>query len=511
MRLGSRGMDPLPGAVLSPCTQSTEGLSVVSVNLSAVDFDDIAQLREQHPSWRLLRATSAPLVLSFLGQFFVDENNGATPTSRLVDALDDHLYAIHERDPESYPREPADYLDEWAAPEHGWLRKFYPMDSDEVHYDATPAIEKAYRWVQDLQSRSFVGTESRLHTLIELLRQIVHGSETDPEARIAELERRRAEIDEQIALVKEDRLSLLDETAVRDRYQLFSSTARELLSDFREVEANFRGLDRTAREKIAGWDGSKGELLGELVTGRTDIASSDQGRSFQAFYDFLLSDQRQGELAELISVVQKMPAVNADRRLRFIHHDWADAAERTQQTVRNLSEQLRRFLEDQVWLENRRVLDIVRSIEQTAITVRDDPPGAELGLIIDEPGLPIDLPFERPLYSLQPESRVNSLIEPEATEPVDYGALLAQRFVDAARLSANIRAIVPPRSTAELTDILDLYPVEEGVAEILGYLALSDEDIRIDMYDDQETTIQYADVHGIDKQATLPRVTVTRL
>ena len=485
-------------------------MSEAGSTISIVDFDDISQLREQHPAWRLLRANSAPLVLSFLGRYFVDEHRGATPASSIVDALDDHLYLLHEEDPDRYPRSPLEYLDEWAAPERGWLRKFYPIASDEVHYDVTPAVEKAYRWVQDLRKRNFVGTESRLHTLIELLRQIVHGSETDPAARIAELERRRAEIDEQITLVKENRASLLDESAVRDRYQLFSSTARELLSDFREVEENFRGLDRTAREKVAGWDGGKGELLAELVASRTDIAASDQGRSFQAFYDFLLPDQRQQELTGLVTEVQRMPAVEADRGLRFIHHDWAEAAERTQQTVRNLSEQLRRFLEDQAWLENRRVLELVRSVEQAAISVRGTPPPNALGLVVDEPGLPIELLFERPLYDPQPEIRVNSLIEPEAAEAVEYDALLAQRFVDSARLAENIRTSVPPRSVAELTDVLGLYPVEEGLAEILGYLALSDDDIRVDLHDDQEITIDYIDSAGISRRATLPRATVTR-
>ncbi|WP_091180191.1 DUF3375 domain-containing protein [Paramicrobacterium humi] len=476
-----------------------------------MNIDDITSLRDQHPAWRLLRANNAPLVLSFLGQFFVEENHGASSASQLVDAFDEHLYAIHAHNPELYTREPLEYLDEWAEAERGWLRKFYPVDSDEVHYDATSAVEKAYRWVQDLQSRSFVGTESRLHTLIEILRQIVHGSETDPETRIAELERRRAEIDEQIEMVRSNRWDPLEESAVRDRYQLFSSTARDLLSDFREVEENFRKLDRTAREKIAGWDGSKGELLTELVTGRTDIATSDQGRSFQAFYDFLLSEHRQSELADLIFAVQRMPVVDVDRRLRFIHHDWADAAERTQQTVRNLSEQLRRFLEDQVWLENRRVLDIVRTVEQRAIQVRNTPPDAELGLVIDEPGLPISLPFERPLYEPQPETRVDSMIEPETEEPVEYDALLGQRFVDATRLAENIRALIPRRSTAELTDIINFYPIEEGVAEILGYLALSNDDIRIDLHDGEETIISYTDIAGTPKRATLPRTTVTRL
>ena len=485
-------------------------MSHVPATLGTVDFDDIAGLREHHPAWRLLRATSAPLVLSFLGQYFVEDNHGATPASRLIDALDEHLYELNQLKPDAYPKNPAQYLDEWAAPERGWLRKFYPVDSDEVHFDATPAVEKAYRWVQGLRRREFVGTESRLHTLVELLRQIVHGSETDPEARIAELERRRSEIDAEILAVHEDRASLLDETAVRDRYQMFSSTARELLSDFREVEENFRALDRTAREQIAGWSGGKGDLLEVLVTSRTDIAASDQGRSFQAFYDFLLSEHRQEELAELTEAVQRMPAVSADRRLRFIHHDWAEAAERTQQTVRNLSEQLRRFLEDRVWIENRRVLELVRTVEQAALQVRTAPPSSGLGLVIDDPGLAISLPFERPLYDQRPETRVDSLITPAEAEPVEYDALLSQRFVDTARLVGNIRAIVPPRSTAELTDILQLYPIEEGVAEILGYLALSDDEIQIDLRPEEEITITYVDTTGIHRRAILPRATVTR-
>jgi hypothetical protein len=305
---------------------------------------------------------------------------------------------------------------------------------------------------------------------------------------------------------------VLDDTAVRERHQQFSSTARELLSDFREVEENFRLLDRSAREKIAGWEGGKGDLLADLVSSRTDISASDQGRSFQAFYDFLLSERRQDELAELLSAVQAMPQVNADQRLRRIHHEWADAAERTQQTVRNLSEQLRRFLEDQVWVENRRVMDLVRSIEVSALSVRDaQPRGDELGIIVDEPGAPIALLFERPLYDPQPDVFVDSMLSPESVEQVQLEGLFAQRFVDTARLIENIRSIVPQRSAAALDDILDLYPVQEGIAEILGYLSLGDEGIVVDVStDSDEMTIDYLDVEGEKRRVRMPKVTVTR-
>jgi hypothetical protein len=63
-------------------------------------------------------------------------------------------------------------LNDWAAPEKGWLRKFYRQGSDEPQFDLTPATEKAIAWLGSLTERSFVGTESRLLTLFELLKQM---------------------------------------------------------------------------------------------------------------------------------------------------------------------------------------------------------------------------------------------------------------------------------------------------------------------------------------------------
>lgn len=479
-------------------------------DVADMNLDELDRLWERHPAWRLLRVRNAPLILSFLGAYFIDESRGAVPAGALVAALDDHLYAIHRSEPERYTAAPEAYLEDWSSSEAAWLRCFYPMSSEEVHYEATPALEKAHRWVESLQERSFVGTESRLQTLVDLLRQIVHGSQTDPQMRIAELEHRRDVIEAELTAAREGRFSVLDDTALRERYQQFSSTARELLSDFREVEENFRMLDRSAREKIAGWEGGKGDLLVDLVTTRTDISASDQGRSFQAFCDFLLSEGRQDELAELIAVVQGMSQIDTDRRLRSVHHDWADAAERTQQTVRNLSEQLRRFLEDQVWIENRRVMDLVRAVEASALTVRDAAPrGGELGLVVDEPGVPIALAFERPLYDPQPDIAVDSLPSPSEVDQIEFDNLFAQRFVDTARLTEGIRAIVPPLSAAALDDIVSMCPVQEGVAEILGYLSLSEDDISVDV-GEEEMTIDYFDVSGEARRVRMPSVTVTR-
>lgn len=476
-----------------------------------MDYEDIAFLRRNHAAWRLLRADNAPLVLSFLGGVFIEENTRSLPATALETRLEDALYSLNARLGEgAFPRSPRAYLDDWAAPEQGWLRKFYPPDSDEPHVDATPALENAYAWVTALRARSFVGTESRLHTVVELLRQIVYGAETDADTRLAELRRRRDDIDSQIAAVERGEVPVLDDAALRDRYQQFSGTARELLKDFREVEDNFRSLDRQVRERIAGWTGAKGELLDEILGDRASIADSDQGRSFQAFYDFLLSRQRQDELSDLLDRVHEVDAIEeADTRMRVIHYDWLDAAERTQQTVRLLSEQLRRFLDDQVWLENRRVMDLLRSIEAHALTVRDQArPDVTMTLPAASPT--IRLPMERPLYTPTAGVTLDSSGVTAADDDVDTTALFEQVYVDPTRLAGNVRSVLRGRDQVSLRDLVADRPVQQGLAEVVGYLALTEEDIGTVVDEEHPEQIEYVDAAGRSRVVTLPRVSYIR-
>ena len=116
--------------------------------LTVVGFDEISWLRGNSPAWRLLRAENAPLVLNFLGQVFVAENIWSISAAELADRLDDEFYAFNERlGDRTFPKLPKAYLDDWAAAEAGWLRKYYPEGSDEPHFDVTPAVEKALAWV----------------------------------------------------------------------------------------------------------------------------------------------------------------------------------------------------------------------------------------------------------------------------------------------------------------------------------------------------------------------------
>lgn len=441
-----------------------------------MDYATLDILRRNHPAWRLLRSDHAPLVAAFLHRVFIEANIRTMAQADLVETLEDQLYTLREQLGErAFPKSAQVYLNDWADNDKGWLRKFYPHDSDDPHFDLTPATEKALSWLAGLSERAFVATESRLLTIFELLRQMTEGSETDPRTRIAELQKRRDTIDMQIDRIRDGDIPLLDDTALKDRFQQLLQLARDLLSDFREVEHNFRMLDRKVRERIARWDGSKGALLEQIMGERDAITNSDQGKSFRAFWDFLMSRRRQEDLTQMLERVLELPAVaelNPDPRLRRVHYDWLEAGEHTQRTVARLSEQLRRFLDDQAWLENRRIMQILHDIESKALAVREMPPGSDF-IFLDDSAADIDLPMERPLYKppVKPNIADVQLLEGEAD--LDAAALFAQVVVDRAELVRHLRQALQSRSQISLEELVRTRPLRQGLAELIAYLQLA--------------------------------------
>jgi hypothetical protein len=478
-----------------------------------MDYRTLQTLRQRHPAWRLLVADHAPLVISFLHDAYIKPNVRSLSQPELATRLDDHLYALRAEygDEEMFPREAQHYLDTWASDEHAWLRKYYPAGSDEVHYDLTPATERAIDWVVELGTRRFVGTESRLMAIFDLLHQLVQGTELDPWVRVSELERRRQEIEAEIQQIRDGQLYVFDATRIRERFHHIATSARGLLSDFREVEQNFRDLDRSIREKIATWEGGKAVLLDEIFGERDAIADSDQGKSFRAFWDFLMSPSRQSELSQMLERVFSLDPVSEmkpDRRLMRIHYDWVQAGEATQRTVARLSEQLRRYLDDKAWQDNRRIMKVVRDIEYRALAMRDAPPTGAV-MTLEEAAPDVSLVMDRPLF-VPPLKLTIDDVATNADEDVPSDALFTQVYVDKERLGGRIRQALQTRSQVSLADVIAAHPLEQGLAELVTYVSLAASDSTSVIDDSQEQTLTWVDEDGTVREGTLPLVVFCR-
>ncbi len=477
----------------------------------SVSYDEQKRLRRSHPAWRLLTADHAPLVITFLDAAFREPNNRFLSESQLTVLLDDHLYGLRQLEgEEAFPRDPADYLTEWA--ENGWVRRFYPPGTDEPHFDLTPATERALQWIDGLLTRDFVGTESRLVTAVGLLHDMVHGMEEDPEARIARLEKEKAELDRQIEELRAGNVSTMDPRTLRERFVHFGRIARELLSDFRAVEHNFRELDRRVRERIAAWTEDKGALLQSVFGEHDQIGESDEGRSFRAFWDFLMSPKSQSEISELLDAVYanaELGDLRADRRLRRIHYDWITAGEQTQRTVARLSRQLRRFLDDQAFLENRRIIGILDSINRRGLELRDAPPKGAF-MEIDGTRVEVSLPMERPLWSPPEEVALETDVDEDEPVDVDVSSLYDQVVVDSAYLRERINRELLEVDQISLGSVIRRHPLEQGLTELIAYVSLATKDAFALVDDDERDIVSWTDRENVRRRARIPRVVFQR-
>jgi len=478
-----------------------------------MSFEFLEYLRKKNPAWRLLASPQAPFVAAFLYKEFIAENRRQISEQELISRLEGFIALLSQGQSDLlFPRSGREYLDDWANDEHGWLRKFYPPGQDEPHFDVTSLAQKAIEWLLSLKQQIFIGTESRLISVFELLHQIVERSETDPALRLAELERRKAEIELEITRVQNGQVALLDDTQIKERFWQAMTTAREILADFRAVEQNFRDLDRVMRERIATWDRGKGELLSAVFDEQDGIAQSEQGKSFSAFWKFLMSSSYQDDFRDTLDRVLLLKPVREmgmNRNVRHIHHDWVNAGAHVQETVAALSQQLRRYVDENFLEEERRINQIVREIEGKAISVRNNPP-KEWELKIDGVQPEIFLPLDRPLFSPPQRPEIKDDAIDAGVEDVPAEALFSQVYVDKEKLKDRIGYMLQTQDRIALSRIIEHYPLELGLSELITYLVIASETPQAAFYPDDLTEVSWNDETEKRRMAKMAKIIFQR-
>lgn len=461
-----------------------------------MDFETIQTLKKQ-TAWRLLCIDNSSLVIGFLKRAFVDKNKHAIGQEHLIAELDDYLYDLqHKYGQDKYSRSPKEYLQDWANEQNGFLRKYYPEHEDQASFDLTSATEKAIEWVDSLQEKSFIGTESRLLTVIDLLKSIVSESIINPKERIKELEQQKQKIDNQISALKSGQPLVADGLKIRERYFQAEETAKSLLRDFRQVENNFRKLDKITRDKITLSDKPKGALLDEIFGEQNQIEESDQGRSFNAFMQLLMSNVGQQELDDLtekVTHLKEIQALNPDPLLLNIKNHLIGAGDKVKRTSSHLVEQLRVYLDDQVWLENQRVVEIIKAIEKRAIKttlkLANEKHFSQMRRFKPD----LNLPMLRKLYRPSQKLVIKQQILNQGKAQGSTQILFEQHYVDSEKLQNNIERCLQKTEQIDLIQICDKYPIKKGLSELVAYFNIATKHEKNIVNRQKLVTISYKD------------------
>ena len=472
---------------------------------------------------RLFRSRNFPLIISFLYREYKEQEEISIPYQYLVQRLADYLEEIEyeEEDEElqsdmliqDFDDKAKLYIDRWI--DSHYLRNVMDDTRKEPIVFLSKHIEKAFQFLEILKDREFVGAESKFKDIFTKLRDIIENANPNKEKRLAELEKRKRAIDEEIRRIKIDGyVSTYEDYQVKSRYEEVNRLANELIGDFKEVEDNFKDITRRIYERQQQAELSKGKLLSETFDALYELRSTDQGKSFYAFWQFMLDDISQSEFQkltkEVYDVLEDRGIKISSRSLRKLKTMLHLAARKVLDKNGVLADKLSREIVAKDQLESRKARELIGSIRHLALQQIDGSPVHDYYLEIH--GNPVVfLPLERKLgekpqtdsYTTRAE-QANIFVQ----DLEELSKIYSSDLIDKQQLLANIKDLLQNKAQISLQEVINTKGLDKGLAELLAYVTLVNTSTKFFINEAVRETILFSPTDG--KYLDLPQIIFTK-
>lgn len=483
-------------------------------------YEELKSAIALSPSIRLLRAKSAPITISFLYQAFKADNQIAIPSFELTNRLADYIESLGEED--AFDIEITDsltmarkYIDYWCSEDTRFLTR-YPDENGAPIHELTADTEKAFQWIESMQKRDFVGTESRFRHIYQQLEELLDNTSEDAHKRIKELERKKRAINLEIQQIKKTGIvNTYNDTQVKERFYNITKTARELLADFKEVEQNFKEITLNLYKKQTQQHSTKGQILGYTLDATDELKNSDQGKSFYAFWQFLIADNKQDELIQMIELTHQLLKERAiectDNFLKkikiYLHH----SGQKVIESNHLLADKLSRILIQRDLQERKHIRAILNEIKHLAVEKIGQFDG-ERNFITIEGTAHIDMTMDRPLGKAPQIAHFNKQAQTIGSQNyanANLGSLFNQFELNKKVLEKKIIQAFQHKKTISLQEVVQQFPIENGLAEIISYFAIASRSSKHQINTKIKEKITWQ-INKTTKSIELPQVTFVR-
>jgi hypothetical protein len=446
---------------------------------------------QQSLSMRLLRSGHAAMSISFLYKMFRQQNLIAIPMAELTQKLADYMANLgfleegEEQHSLSYVSsdyfERADtYLKRWADEDNRFVTINVDEKTHEPYVMLTRHTEKVFQALELLRDKDFVGAESKLLDLFHKVEELVQRTNEDPEQRIRELQEKKKQIEEEIKQIRQTgEVMVFEPWQVKSRWSEIERLSHELSGDFREVEENFKEIYKTISHRHADASLSKGQLLRLTFDALEELRSNDQGKSFYAFWEFLMDEEKQQQFTAMLQQVYDLldqSGVNYENRqllqLKYMLHA---AGIKVLETNQLLGYKLSRIVVEKERGNRRKTRDLVNQILQQALQQAERADKKELVVFVDDRPQ-ISMPMERrhgdqPLenqFGTAPNSAALSI-----DQLTDLHKLMDDGSIDKQELQNNIKAMLQKQKQVTLKQVVEHHGCRRGLAEVLAYVSLA--------------------------------------
>lgn len=356
-----------------------------------MNYDKTEILLKNSPTWKMLRSKNGVLIITFLYNQYKLTNEPEIPNSILVQKLADYLDELNYQDEDEVidlnsinldsVERAKKYIEKWT--EDNYLRNYIDESSKQIINAYTIHTERVFRFFELLKDREYAPTESKFKDIFNKLRELIDNSTEDPAKKIEELEKRKEEIDNEIREIKrEGFVKTYENYQIQSRFEDITKLANELVGDFKEVEDNFKEVEdnfkiivRDIYEKQSNRLLTKGKILQYTFDAIDELKQRNQGKSFYAFWNFLIDDISQDELKYLVSEAYKILEDRGiefnERFLRKVKALFYQAGRKVLDSNNLLADKLTRVIAEKDLLDRKQARETINEIRNLALQLVD--------------------------------------------------------------------------------------------------------------------------------------------
>ena len=338
---------------------------------------NIENILNTSPSVAILKARSSYIIIDFLTNVFNDVNaiSHENIHSQLAEYLNNHGVDEDEESDilytDTYEEKAAKYIRKWT--DSGFLTN-YRNEDGEIYYELSSHSSKVIDWLSGLKQEEYIGTESKFKSIINQLKELVEYTNEDREKRLQLLEDKKLEIEHQIQQLQmgED-VKVFEEYEIIPRFQQINKLAKELLTDFKDVDDNFKTIIKEIYQKQIDPNLKKGGILQYTFDALDELKSSSQGKSFYAFWEFLLAREMQTELdtliTELFQTLKEKNIEGGDTFLQNMVEYLYESGRKVYQTNDKMADKLSRIIRENEMSHVDTAKRIVQEIKNVLIEI----------------------------------------------------------------------------------------------------------------------------------------------
>ena len=469
-------------------------------------YEYLKNLKKYNSTIKLLNSDNFAMMVSFFYFIFTKKRYISIEHTKILNYLDDFLYDINRANDTLFPKTAKEYLDDFASDKNGYLKKYHGSDG-ELMYELTPYTQKTLEFIDGLEKKEFVGSRTKFNIIFELLEELEFETNLSDEDRIKSLQKQKDDIDKQIKDIKFKKDIRFDSSRVKEHFMLIDETARKLKYDFSQIEYNFRDLNQEAMEKIAMAYDSKDEVLDSIFDIENSIRQSDQGKSFFAFWQILTNIDKNEKFSKMLEELYKNEIIkefDRDESLKNLKYDLLLNANKISKVSSKLIEQLRRFLDDRVWIENKKILELCKSIEKTALQIKTNPPVKKDFKYMPKNRVDINSVYEKTLYTIKGTKEFNCEVRDEVVD-IDLDSFYDIFFIDEAVLQNHINYFLQIKTQVSLEEIAVKFPIKKGISEVIGYLSIA-KNSKNSIISDEKIKLKIEDENKKRKIVLIPKI-----